>query len=122
MTASGDLARIADAYAIDLIMLFGSAMSGTRPRDLDLAVGFRYGEPRDFLATVNALEELIPGDHLDIMDLDRAGPVARERALRSGRVLYQRNPAAFFEREIGAVKEYMETRHLREAQLAELAR
>lgn len=124
----GSLARLADDCAIDLIMLFGSAADdggapdGHHPGDLDLAVGFRYGEPRDFLATVNALEELVPGDHLDVMDLDRAGPVARERALRGGRILYRSSPAAFFEREIFAMKEYMETRELRARQLAELAR
>lgn len=129
VTVDGSLARLADDCAIDLIMLFGSAVDdgdtgtvGIAPRDLDLAVGFRYGKPRNLLATVNALEELVPGDHLDVMDLDRAGPVARERALRGGRVLYQRCPAAFFEREIFAMKEYMETRELRARQLMELAR
>ncbi len=130
LEAAGDgaLARLADDCAIDLIMLFGSAAddgeagrTGVAPGDIDLAVGFRYGEPRDFLGTVNALAELVPGDHLDVVDLDRAGPVARERALRGGRVLYQRSPAAFFEREIFAMKEYMETRELRARQLAELA-
>lgn len=38
-----------------------------------MAIGFEPARPHDFLAAVNALLDLVPGDHPDIMDRDRAG-------------------------------------------------
>lgn len=122
--AAGDgrLHQVCEAFDLDLVVLFGSAITGADPRDVDVAVGFRHGIERDLLGAVGALAELVPGDHLDIMDLDRAGPVARVEALVGGRVLYERVPGTFTQREMRALGEYLDTAYLRRALLCELAR
>lgn len=119
--ASGELASLCERHGIELLMHFGSSLSRGEPRDVDVAVGFAAGAG-DLRGVVEALAALIPGDHLDVMDLDRAGAVARQRALVGGRVLYSSSPAAFSERELWAVREYMETAPRRRALLQELAR
>lgn len=78
------------------------------------------GEPGDFLLFLDGLAALVPGDHLDVMDLAAAGPVAMRRALVDCRVLYATTPAAFFERQVFAINHYIETQPLRDALLESL--
>ncbi|MDO5627712.1 MAG: hypothetical protein Q4G43_05250 [Mobilicoccus sp.] len=118
----GRLRAVCDAHGIELVTLFGSALHGSDPKDLDVALGFRHDVPYDLLAAINALADLVPGDVLDIMDLNRAGPVARVEALVGSRVLHESAPGVFTRRELHALGEYIDTAHLRDALLRELAR
>ena len=117
--ARGELAETCRDFDVEIVTLFGSAATGPKgiePRDIDLAVGFAPGVQRDFLGVVNALGALVPGDHVDVMDLDRAGPVAQKAAMLGSRVLYAAHPSAATEREIRAYMAYEVTRRLREMQ------
>lgn len=120
--ASGRLGRVCEEYGIDLVTLFGSAQHGRDPQDIDVAVGFRHGAERDVLGIIGALADLVPGDHLDVMDLDRAGPVARVEALVASRILYEADADVFTRREMQALGEYLDTAYLREALIREMAR
>lgn len=113
---SGELATMCAGFGVEIVTLFGSAAdAGAVPGDVDVAIGFTVGAPRDLLGAVDALAELVPGDHLDVMDLDRAGPVAQKAAM-SGRVLYEAHPSVTTEREIRAFMAYEDTRWLRDLQ------
>lgn len=118
--SSGALAALCRKHRVDLLVLFGSAVHSPDPGDIDLAVAFVPGEPHDFLQFLDALAVLVPGDHLDLMDLAAAGPVAMRRALVDCQVLYATTPAAFFERQIYAVNHYIETQPMRDALLESL--
>lgn len=87
-----------------------------------MAIGFEHGAARDFLAAVNALMDLVPGDHLDVMDLDRAGPVAAKAALFDSDILFEAAQSVTTERQIRAFMAYEDTRRLRELQLEMLRR
>jgi hypothetical protein len=50
-------------------------------RNLDVAVGSRARTGLDVVALICALMDLIDNDRIDLLDLDRAGPVARQHAL-----------------------------------------
>ncbi len=123
---SGELAGVCVRFGVEIVTLFGSALTRPDPGDLDIAVGFRRGDPsapaRDFLGVVNALGELVPGDHLDIMDLDRADPVAQMAALYGSRILYQVSPTATAERQMAAFTMYHDTQWLRDLQTEALRR
>ncbi len=123
---SGQLTSLCEQLGVEIVTLFGSAVSRPNPGDLDLAVGFRRGDPhappRDFLGVVNALGELVPGDHLDIMDLDRADPVAQMAALYGSRILYQASTTATAERQMAAFTMYHDTQWLRDLQTEALRR
>ncbi|WP_226346923.1 hypothetical protein [Agilicoccus flavus] len=118
----GRIEQVCRAHAVELLVLFGSALHSPDPRDVDVAVGFGHGTARDLLGTIDALADLVPGDHLDVMDLDRAGPVARVEALVGCRILYEGRAGAFTEREMSALGEYLDTAYLRTALLRDLAR
>lgn len=113
---SGELAALCERFGVEIMTLFGSALTSSDPGDLDVAVGFSRGAERDLLGVVNALGELVPGDHLDVMDLDRAGPVAQKAAMVGARVLHEAHRSVSTEREIRAFMAYEDTRWLRALQ------
>src|SRR5258706_11468061 len=86
---SGALAAFADRYGLSLIVVFGSTARGEpTARDLDVAVGSRTGD-LDPVRVVTALMELAGTEQIDLLDLDRAGPVARQHALVPGIPLHE---------------------------------
>ncbi len=63
------------------MVVFGSAARDEpNPEDLDLAVRFSRDAKRDVLQLLDDLYELTGIEAVDLMVLDDAGPVARERA------------------------------------------
>lgn len=119
---SGELAELCGRLGVEIVTLFGSALTSSDPGDIDVAVGFARGAERDLLGVVNALGELVPGDHLDVMDLDRADPVAQKAALVGARVLCEAHRSVSTEREIRAFMAYEDTRWLRDLQTETLRR
>ena len=104
-----------------LLVVHGSVL--TRPdraRDVDLAYAV-LGEPAsDELTLVNRFHELVPGDHLDLMDLGRADPVARLAALQRGELLHEAEPHLYAEQHLAAVGAYRDTQWMRDRALERL--
>jgi predicted nucleotidyltransferase len=117
----GRLAELADRHALTVVTVFGSAVRGGAPRDLDVAVGGRKGRPPDVLALLDDLAVLTSCDVLDLLVLDRAGPVARERALVGCVPLYEDRPGAYATAQMAAMTERMDSDWLRALDLRLLA-
>lgn len=119
---SGELARLADELGLALVVVFGSAERGEpAARDLDVAVGARSGTRLDLVAVVNALIDLTGFDRIDVMDLDRAGPVARQHALVPGDPLYEASEGGFVAAQLRASGERLSTEWMRRNSLERLA-
>jgi len=116
-TASGEIEKLCREFHVELLVLFGSALTKDDPGDIDLAVAFSPGYKSGLLEFVDALSDLVPGDHLDVMSLEGAGPVALARALTQPRVLFSATPRAFYDRQTFAINHYIDTQHFRDAQL-----
>lgn len=120
--ASGRLAELCAEHEVDLLVLFGSARRDpAAAEDVDVAYSFRHGTVGVDLAVVNALGEVY-GDALDIMPLDRAGPVARYAALGGGEVLIELTEHKFALSQMAAFREYCDTQRFRDTLLEVLAR
>lgn len=117
---SGELSEVCRKHHVDLLVLFGSSLNQPDPGDIDLGVAFKPDAKHFFLEFVDELAGLVPGDHLDVMSLDSAGPVAMQRALVAPRVLYAATPRAFYDRQTFAINHYIDTQHLRDALLRSL--
>ena len=110
----GRLDALCEAHDIRVLTVFGSALRATgSARDLDVAVRFECGCAGDLLALIDALTVLTGTDLLDVMVLNRAGPVARERALVGCLPLYESSSGAFAREQVAAVGERMDTAWLR---------
>lgn len=112
------LRQLADRHGLALVVLFGSAAlpDTDRPGDVDLAVAWKHDRRPDLLGLVSDLTELL-GDAVDVLHLDRGGPVVRQRALTRGEVLLELEPGAFATRQMRAVRDEMDTARLRRLQL-----
>jgi len=98
------------AYAI----LFGSRGRGSAHdrSDVDLAVGLARGARPSVIELGDLLSRLetAAGGPVDVVLLDEAGPAVAYRVFRDGRVLFERDRAAFVERKARAILEYLDFR------------
>ena len=127
----GRLAAMCRRHDVNLVTAFGSTVRTSRtgtyaggrpPRDLDVAVRFT-GPGGDLLAVVTDLVELLAWDAVDVMDLARAGVVARSRALGPGcDPLFEAAPGLHALAQMAALTTEMETERLRRWDLELLAR
>jgi len=119
--ADGRLDALCERHAVRILTVFGSVVRPAgAPRDLDIAVGFEPGCAADLLALVDELSGLTGSDEIDVLVLDRAGPVARERALVGCLALYESESGAYARAQMAAVGERMDTDWLRALDLQTL--
>jgi predicted nucleotidyltransferase len=115
---TGELAALCRQHDIDLMVVFGSVLEeDSDPADLDLGMRFAQYAERDLLTLLNDLYRLTRLEAIDLMVLNDAGAVARERAMVLGRLLYQAQPGTFANEQIAAIMERMDTEHLRRLEL-----
>jgi predicted nucleotidyltransferase len=118
--ATGELTALCVRHGVTLLVAFGSTVHGKAdPRDLDLAV---LAEDLDLIGLIGDLMELGELNEIDLLDLRRAGPLAKERALAHGELLYESWTGLFAQRRDGAVAQFMDTERMRRRQLKSLAR
>jgi predicted nucleotidyltransferase len=119
---SGALAELSREHDVTLLVAFGSVLNPcSSARDLDLAVRFQTETP-DVLGLLDQLASLGTGDEVDLMVLNHAGPVARERALVGARVLFESRSGEFATTQMAAMMERMDTDWLRALDLELMAR
>lgn len=119
----GRLDAVCARHRVRVLTVFGSTVSGApEPRDLDVAVRFEPSGQGDLLALLDDLAALTGSDDLDVLVLDRAGPVARERALVGCLPLYESEPMAYASAQTAAMGERMDSDWLRAQDLQTLRR
>lgn len=77
---------------------------------------------RNLLQVLDAIVVHLGFERVDLMDLARAGEVARVQALGRGELLYEATPGTFAERQILAFVQHADTRWMRDLQLQALSR
>ena len=115
--------RICVRFEVDLLTAFGSAAGpdpARPPNDLDVGARRLHG-PLDVLGLLDALADFTGCDRIDLMDLARANPLARERALANAVTLYEAAPGLHTRAALAAMMERMDTAWLRELNLMTLA-
>lgn len=120
--ASGALDSFCRRHRVRVLTVFGSAgRDEPRPRDLDIAVLTEAGSRLDVPAALADLVTLTGTEAVDLVHLNRAGSVLRERALVGSVGLYESEPAALANAAVAAIAERVETDPMRRLNLALLA-
>jgi len=101
---------------LQLILLFGSAVSGKIHARSDIDLAFLFEKPADILALTNRVIRLLHTDNVDVVDLRRASPLLKFSAVKSGMLLYEKEPGLFNEFYSLAFRRYVDTKKLRDAQ------
>ncbi len=110
---SGELDTCCERHRIRILTVFGStARAGSAARDLDVGVMLEPGAHLDYLAVIGDLTRLA-GVDVDLVHLNRGGPVIRERALVGSVPLYESEPGALARAATAAATERMETDWMR---------
>jgi predicted nucleotidyltransferase len=111
-TTVGGLAAWCERFDVDLVTVFGSALSAPgEARDLDVAVRFVAGSG-DIIGAWGALHDLVGPVELDLVDLGDASIVACSRALL-GEPLYEARPGMYATARDAAVLHELDTAWLR---------
>ncbi len=101
---------------LDLLVLFGSTVTGRRKAGSDLDIAVRFDGPADLDALYLALAGRLGTDRLDLIDLRRAGPLLAFEVARSGRLLFEKRRGMLREFQSLASRRYCDTAKLRVAQ------
>lgn len=122
-----DIKNASQNAAVRLLYLFGSQAKGeTLPlSDVDFAVQFppETSQMERAKGVENLIVEfmrLLVRNDIDVVDLDRASPLRRHRVATEGKLLYATDTHAVAEFFVKALREYDDTRSLREAVAAAL--
>lgn len=109
-------AHVAAVRGLDLVVLFGSTATGSRPMpdDLDIAVRARTGIV-DAVALTNDFIAALGRQDVDLVDLRTADPVLLAAVARDGVPLFEADPATFTRFTSLAARRFADTRKFREA-------
>lgn len=122
MAEAGELDRLCEDHNLDLLVVHGSVLvPDADPADLDVAVWARPGGAFDLLRLVGDLSAAVRSDAVDVMDLSRAGVVARGLALGHCEPLYEREAGLFARRQMAALPPLADTTWIRDLGLRTMA-
>ncbi len=110
LAATGELDALCDRHGIAVLTVFGSAASGEpETRDLDVGLLLRPGRRQpDYSALIGDLQGASVGN-IDVVGLNGAGPVIRERALVGAVALYEHEAGGWLRAATAAALERMDT-------------
>jgi len=119
--AAGGLEELCRRHRIRVLTVFGSAArDDPAARDLDVGVLLEPDAAIDYLPLIDDIERLTDAN-VDVVHLNAAGPVLRERALVGSVVLDESEPGAWASASTAAMLERMDTEWLRRLDLDLLA-
>jgi uncharacterized protein len=123
MTSSRSIAQLREHLAplcadpdINLVILFGSAASGSTHAESDLDLAVAGKDPLDLVRFTNVITRLLHTDAVDLVDLQHASPLLMMEVVRGGRLIYERVPGSYLAFCSLAHRRYVDTAKLRDAQ------
>ena len=110
------LTPILQDKGLQLVFLFGSAVSGKVHKKSDIDLAFLFDTPCNILTLTNKVIKFLHTDNVDIVDLKRASPLMKFSVVRNGILIYEREQSVFNEFYSLAFRMYVDTKKLRDAQ------
>ncbi|MEI9477427.1 MAG: nucleotidyltransferase domain-containing protein [Deltaproteobacteria bacterium] len=110
------LAPLFNEKRLRLVLLFGSVATKKANKHSDIDLGFLFDEPSNILDLTNRVINLLQTDNVDVVDLRRASPLLMAASVKHGKLLYERSPGVFHEFCSLAVRRFVDTKKLRDAQ------
>ena len=101
---------------LQLILLFGSAVTGKMHKRSDIDIAFLFGRPVDILTLTNKIIRLLHTNNIDVIDLKHASPLLKFSIVKNGTLIYEKEQGIFNELYSLAFRRYIDTRKMRIAQ------
>ena len=100
---------------LNLIILFGSAVTGSTHAHSDIDLAFSFQSAVDIVSLTNTVTQLLGTDNVDVVDVRRASPLLSFSIVRTGRLLYEDAPGQYNQFCSLAFRMYADTKKLRDA-------
>jgi predicted nucleotidyltransferase len=110
------LAPLFHEAGLQIVLLFGSRVSGRVHLGSDIDLGVLFDTPVDLVKITNRVTGLLRTDRVDLVDLRRANPLLAFSAARQGNLLYERSAGLFNQFYSLSFRRYIDTKKLRDAQ------
>ena len=110
------LEPLCEPYRVRLVVVFGSTVTGLLGPESDLDLAFLADAPLNPVAVTTDVIRVLHTDRVDVVDLRRASPLLAMEVARHGRLIYEREPGMHVEFISLAVRRYIDTKKLRDAQ------
>jgi predicted nucleotidyltransferase len=105
------LGDLADKYQLDLILMFGSRLTGNvHPEsDVDIAVyGRRILSETEKIQLIYELSNIFHTDDIDLVDLRAASPFLKKEVFKNCKILLQRDAMLLYQLELANMHEMKE--------------
>lgn len=109
--------KISQKYYLELLLLFGSQVSGKISKESDFDVAYLSGQDLGLTDEANLIVEIAPifkSENIDLVNLKKASPLLLYAITRNCQVLFEKNPLNFASLRAYAFKKYIETKPLYE--------
>lgn len=106
---------LAEKYGLDLLLLFGSQVSGKTHKKSDYDLGFvskQYKNLRELVKMEYEISEILKVGKIDLVDLKKASPILMKSVTDNSILLYQKEPTLYARFKIYALKLFIEARRL----------
>jgi predicted nucleotidyltransferase len=113
---SREIRKVCQKYPVACLILFGSQAKGEERKESDIDVGVLFEREipaRDELQFFYDLINLFGTDRVDLVNLNRAGPVLQKEVALYGEPLFEREKGLFDEYLIRALNKYQDTKDIR---------
>ncbi len=101
---------------LQLVLLFGSAVTGRMHKRSDIDLAFLFDKPVDILLLTNKVIRLLHADNVDVVDLRHASPLLKFSIVKNGALVYEKEQGIFNEFYSLAFRRYIDTKKMRIAQ------
>jgi uncharacterized protein len=110
------LSPMFDDEGLQLVIAFGSVVSGKVHQKSDIDLAFLFDKPVDIIGLTNRVISLLRSDNIDVVDLMRASPLLSFSIVRNGELLHEKMEGNFNTFCSLAFRRYADTKKLRDAQ------
>jgi predicted nucleotidyltransferase len=100
---------------LQIVLLFGSRVSGRVHPGSDIDLGVLFDGPVDLVRMTSTVTGLLRSDRVDLVDLRRASPLLAFSAARQRLLLYERSAGLFNQFYSLSFRRYIDTKKLRDA-------
>lgn len=109
-----EVARLAEKYGLDFVVLFGSQATGKTHAKSDVDIGVISRQGIDLSRLMMDMNMVFKRPDVEVVDLATASPTLMHAIVRDGQLLYEKSRGNWSNWKVYATKIWMETRWLRD--------
>lgn len=107
------LKTIAQKYSLELLLLFGSRVSGEHYKESDFDIAYLSGKDLTLEEESRFIVDLAPlfkSENIDLTNLKKSPPLLFYAVFQNCHIIYEKSPLMFYQLRAYSFKKYVETK------------